>query len=111
MDASVASQSKRREGNCTGWYSTGLRNQNVEHLVNLCESNILETKVNYQELYFMLKVQIALKLNSPRSCWKWMHLGRNVTYECLLSQSVFYQVLNAVSSDGVFNKRNFFMDR
>ena len=34
-----------------------------------------------------------------------MHLGRNITYECLLSQSVsqsaFYRVLNAVS-DGVF---------
>ena len=26
-----------------------------------------------------------------------MHLGRNVTYECSLSESVFYKVLNAVN--------------
>ena len=32
-----------------------------------------------------------------------MHLGRNVTYECQLSQSVVYQVLNA--SDGVFKEK------
>ena len=33
-----------------------------------------------------------------------MHLGKNTTHECLMSQSlVFYQVLNAVS-DGVFKE-------
>ena len=43
MNASVASQSKRREENCTGRYLRGLRSKNGEHLVNLRESNILET--------------------------------------------------------------------
>ena len=33
-----------------------------------------------------------------------MHLGRNITYECLLNQSVFYQVLNAASDD-VFKRK------
>ena len=39
-----------------------------------------------------------------------MHLARNITYECFLSQSVFYQVLNALLNevliaviDSVFN--------
>ena len=45
------SQSKRREENCTGRYSKGLRDQNEEQLVNICESNILETLVNQLELY------------------------------------------------------------
>ena len=46
MNASVTSQSKRREENCTGRYLRGLRNQNGENFVNLCDSNILETSVN-----------------------------------------------------------------
>ena len=33
-----------------------------------------------------------------------MHLGRNVTYECSLSQSLFYQVLNVVN-DGMFKRK------
>ena len=40
----------------TGRYSRGLWNQNGEHLVNLCESNILETQVIQPERYFLLKV-------------------------------------------------------
>ena len=32
-----------------------------------------------------------------------MHLERNITQECLLSQSVFYQALNVVS-DGLLKK-------
>ena len=45
MEASVASQNKRREKNFTGRYSRVLRNQNEEHSVNLCESNIIEMQV------------------------------------------------------------------
>ena len=45
MNASAASQRKRLQENCTRRYSRGLRNQNGEHLVNLCESNIFETQV------------------------------------------------------------------
>ena len=36
---------KRQEENCAGIYSRGLRNQNGDYLVNLYESNILETHV------------------------------------------------------------------
>ena len=36
---------KRREGNCSNKYLRGLRNQNGDHLVNICESNIIETYV------------------------------------------------------------------
>ena len=36
--------SKRQE-NCTGMYSKGLKNLNREHLENRCESNKLETQV------------------------------------------------------------------
>ena len=43
MNASIASQSKRREENSTGRSSRGFRNQNGKHLLNLCESNIIET--------------------------------------------------------------------
>ena len=44
MKASVISQSKRQEENCTGRYFRRLRNQNGEHLVNVCELNILEAQ-------------------------------------------------------------------
>ena len=46
MNASGASQSKKPEENCTGKYLRGLRNPNWKHLVNLCESNILEMQLN-----------------------------------------------------------------
>ena len=36
---------KKQEENCTGRYSKGLRNQNENDLVNLCESNNFETQV------------------------------------------------------------------
>ena len=42
MNASVASQKTRTK--CTGRYSKGLKTQNEEHLVNLCESKNIETK-------------------------------------------------------------------
>ena len=45
MNASVAMPAKRREETCTGEYLWELNNQNGEHLVNVCESNILETLV------------------------------------------------------------------
>ena len=43
--------------------------------------------------------------NPPQSYRRWMYLRRNITYECLLSQSVVSlpSILNAVS-DGVFKK-------
>ena len=46
IKGNVSSRSKRRDKNCTWRYSKGLRNQNKEHLVNICESNILETQVS-----------------------------------------------------------------
>ena len=36
-----------------------------------------------------------------------MHLGRNITYECCVSQSVLYEVLNAVPDD-VFKRKFLF---
>ena len=36
-----------------------------------------------------------------------MHSGRNVTYECCVSQSVLHEVLNAVSDD-VFKRKCLF---
>ena len=33
-----------------------------------------------------------------------MHLGRNITYECCVSQSVLYEVLNTVG-DNVFKRK------
>ena len=54
----------------------------------------------FLELYFPLKV----RKDPPHSCSRWMHLGRNVTYEGLLSQSVFYQVLNVVN-DRMFKRK------
>ena len=38
-----ANACKRREENTKRRYSNGLRNQNGEHIVNICELNILET--------------------------------------------------------------------
>ena len=43
MNASVDSQNSRR--NLQGMYSKGLRNQIMKHIVNLYESNNLETQV------------------------------------------------------------------
>ena len=42
----MPAKAKDRKKNSTSRYSRGLRNQNGEHLVNLCESNILKTQVN-----------------------------------------------------------------
>ena len=36
-----------------------------------------------------------------------MHLGRNITYVCCVSQSVLYEVLNAVPDD-VFKRKCLF---
>ena len=36
-----------------------------------------------------------------------MHLGRNITYECCASQSVLYEVLNAIP-DYVFKRKILF---
>ena len=47
MNADIARQIKRREEHCTGRYSRGLMIQNGEHLVNLCESNILKAQVTF----------------------------------------------------------------
>ena len=46
MNESVASQSKRQEENYRRKYSRELSNQNGEHLLNICESSILETQGN-----------------------------------------------------------------
>ena len=60
MNASVASQNKRREKICTARYWGGLRNKYGEHLVNLCESNIpIYSELVRTELYFLLKVQVT----------------------------------------------------
>ena len=45
MNGNVTRQSNRQEENCSGSCSGGLKNQIWERLVNLCESNILETQV------------------------------------------------------------------
>ena len=47
MNAVIARQIKRREEHCTGRYSRGLMIQNGEHLLNLCESNILEAQTTF----------------------------------------------------------------
>ena len=41
----LPSKAKEEKKYSTGSYSRGLRNQNGEHLVNLCKSNILEIQV------------------------------------------------------------------
>ena len=52
-----------------------IKESKEEHVVNICELN--------------------------RSCRRWMHSGRNITYECFVSQSVLYEVLNTVPDDVV----------
>ena len=47
MNASAASQSKRREENCTGMHSRELRNQSGEYHLHLSESNTLETQFTF----------------------------------------------------------------
>ena len=42
MNVCVASESIKRKENSTGRYSRGLMNQKGEHIMNLCELNILE---------------------------------------------------------------------
>ena len=37
-----------------------------------------------------------------------MHLGRNITYECCVSQLVLYEVLNNAVSDDVFKRKCLF---
>ena len=83
-----ANACKRREENITRKYSSGLRNQNGEHIVNICELNILET---LPKAFFMLKVatnNIKIKI-TYRSCRRWMHSEKNITYRLMkLCQSV-----------------------
>ena len=46
--------------------------------------------VRVKWIYFPLKVQITkiIANNLLQSCGRWTHLGRNITYECLLGQPV-----------------------
>ena len=103
MNGNVAWRTIRREETYKGRYLRGLKNQNGEHLVNLCKSKIIKTQVNQAELYFLLKAQIAkTKISHHRvvgdeSIWE----GILFVNACSVSQSLFYQVLNAVS-DNVF---------
>ena len=39
-----------------------------------------------------------------------MHSGRNITYECFVSQSVLYEILNAVPDD-VFKRKCLFNEK
>ena len=59
---------KRGEPNCTGRYSRGLKNQNGESLVNLCEWNILETQFIYglARILFLSESTSATKLTHHR---------------------------------------------
>ena len=81
-----------------------LRNQNEEHFVNLCESNILETKVPSGLAWTLFPVEstskVKIKITHHRvigdGCiWE----GISLINACWVSQSVFYQVLQAVSDD------------
>ena len=93
---------KRREGNCTNKYLRGLRNQNGDHLVNICESNIIETQVSeLARILFPVECKIDKNEKKLTTELQQMHA---FTYEYLLNQSVFYQVSNTVS-DGVFKRK------
>ena len=56
---------KRQEGNYTRRCLKGLRDQNKEHIVNLCDPNNLETQRKSKfprvdhSIHFLLKVQIT----------------------------------------------------
>ena len=99
-------KAKRRDKNCSGRHSRGLRSQNWEHLVNLCESNILQKQVIFpiqgQNFISVLPGEstndIEIKITHHRvignGCiWEIISL----TNACRLSQQLLYQVLNAVS--------------
>ena len=73
---------KTREGNCTERYFRGFKNQNGEHLVNICQSKILGSHNRNDEN----------ENNAPQNYGRWMHSLMNAC-----SQSLFYQVLDAVS--------------
>ena len=65
--------------------------------------------IKQSKLYFQLKVatnNIKIKIYY-RSCRRWMHSGRNITYECCVSESPLYEVLNAVPDD-VFKRKFLF---
>ena len=66
-----------------------------EHFVSICELNILET---------LAKTLFPVESSYKR---RWMNSGRNITYECSISQSVLYEVLNAVPDD-VFKRKCLF---
>ena len=84
-----------------------------EHIVNICELNILgHAMKHWPKLYFQLKVlatnSIKIKI-TYRSCRRCMHSGRNITYECCVSQSVLYEVLNAVPGLMMCLKENVYL--
>ena len=66
------------EGNCTTRYSKGLKNQNWEHVRNLCEQNKLEAQVIFpytavSELaraLFLVESTNSTKMHrAPTECW------------------------------------------
>ena len=67
MNASVAIQSKRWWENCAGKYSRAWKNQSGKHLVNLCESNILETQVSPYSLYCELASRTLFPIQSTNT--------------------------------------------
>ena len=99
MNASFASQKTRRKLHRKVFERI---NQNEEHLVNICELNILESHRLPRTLQFYL-TNDKNENNSPQSYRRWMHLLMNTCNQSI-SSSVFYQVLNAVS-DGAFKRK------
>ena len=70
---------QRREENCTGRYSRGLRNQNGDYLRNICESNILKRKRISQtfclaESKYNVKIKITHKVVGDGCIWEVLSL-------------------------------------
>ena len=71
---------KRPEGNFTERYLTGIKNKNGEHLVNICESNILERYAIPSEL---ARTLFPVELKAQMTKMKISHHRVIIEDECI----------------------------
>ena len=71
---------KRPEGNFTERYLTGIKNKNGEHLVNICESNILERYAIPSEL---ARTLFPVELKAQMTKMKISHHSVIIEDECI----------------------------
>ena len=114
MNVSVASQSKRKTRRKLPWkiferikklkWGTPRKPMWIKHSWNISRISNIGAELNFSISCSKCKWH-ENQNNSPQSYWRWIHLGKDITYEFLQSQSV--NVLSSFKCCDVLLKKMF----